>query len=170
VRNETDDEFQRRMEEKGARLRYFARPVTHDGRPVDATFGENLTPPVKPKPVMTAPRGYVAKPKSDAPPAPRVRKVRKNARPDRCKTCSRPLRSSKQRAEDFPGTVLYHGDGQCKTCHKGGGPRKPPQIPSSCAGCGKPVRYKTDPPDGKTVIYHGRGVCKACYRKGVVVE
>jgi hypothetical protein len=97
----------------------------------------------------------------------------RRSRPERCASCHRPLRSSKQSAATAPGTVAYGGRGLCVSCRQRirrraprDGPR-PATRPSSCVGCGRPMRDAharvADAPG--TVVFKGLGLCATCHER-----
>lgn len=96
MRGETDEGFQKRMEDKAAKQRYFGRPVTADGRSVDSSYGANRADVVKP----------------------RDRSAAATKHDGVCKgPCGRKLRAPAAKADDHPGSIAHYGLGYCKKCH-----------------------------------------------------
>lgn len=171
-RDETEDQWRARMEEKAEAQRYFSRmergvvealhappsaatvtaqvsTAAKAARPREKnavrTFTAGMTPvPFRPKALAAPDEHFCANPE-----------------------CAKKMRSSRYSATDKPGTVQYGAHGLCHRCAYHPDRPRAKTRPTHCATCNKVMR-KSDQTiaDVPGSVQHGRGAtCQPCLRK-----
>lgn len=87
--------------------------------------------------------------------------------PDHCEKCHVKVRGSRERKQDKPDTVVYHGQGLCQSCYSHQTKKKSKREDTyPCRSCGRTLR-----PWGKTVAdmpgtlsHAGDHLCHRCWK------